>query len=129
MKNYTVRIRIANVESVSLEIRDVDNEVIKEPVGVLGVKGNVRARVGEIHEKARLNELQGPEVEELGKLLFAVLFDEGIRRDFIEIYRRAQQEKVLLRVELDINEKQLPEIAALPWEFMYLPPGELSGTL
>jgi hypothetical protein len=120
MKNYTVRIRIANIDSVSLEIRDVNNEVIKEPAGVLGYKDSVQARVGELHEKARLNELQGAEVEELGKLLFYVLFDEGIRRDFIDIYRRAQQEKVLLRVELDIDERQLPGIAALPWEFMYL---------
>jgi hypothetical protein len=128
-KYYTIRIRIANVDSVSLEIRDVNYRVIKEPGGGFGFKDNVRDRILELHEKARLNELQEAEVEELGKLLFSALFDEGLRREFLDIYQKAQQENALLRLELDVDEQHLPEVAALPWEFMYLPPGELHGAL
>lgn len=125
-KYYTVRIRVAHPDGVSLEIHD---EKIKEPKGVFGFRNSVRSRILELHEKAGLNELKGAEVEELGRLLFSVLLDEGLRRDFLEIYLKAQQDSALLRVELDIDERQLPEIAALPWEFMYLPPCELHGAL
>jgi hypothetical protein len=128
-KYYTIRIRIANVDNVFLEIRDVNDRVIKEPTGGFGFKDNVRSRVEALHEKTRLNELQGAEVEELGKLLFSALFDEGLRREFLDIYQKVQQENALLRLELDVDERQLPEVAALPWEFMYCPPGELHGAL
>jgi len=128
-KYYTIRIRIANVDSVFLEIHDVNDRVIKEPSGCFGFKDNVRDRILELHEKARGNDLDGASIEELGKLLFSALFDEGLRREFLDIYHKAQQENALLRIELDVDERQLQDIAALPWEFMYLPPGDLYGAL
>lgn len=128
-KYYTFRIRVAHPDGVSLEIRDENDRVIKEPAGVFGFRDSVRSRILELHEKAGLNELKEAEVEELGKLLFSALFDEGLRRDFLDIYQKAQQENALLRLELDVDEHQLPEIAALPWEFMYLPPCDLHGAL
>jgi hypothetical protein len=68
-------------------------------------------------------------VEELGELLFNVLFDQGLRREFLDVYQKAQQENAVLRLELDVDEHKLPEVAALPWEFMYLTPGKLHGAL
>lgn len=128
-KYYTIRIRIANIDNIHLDIYDTNNQLIREPSGRFEFKDNVRDRVLELHEKARRNDLDGASVEELGTLLFSALFDEGLRREFLDIYQMAQQENALLRLELDVDERQLPEVAALPWEFMYLPPGELHGAL
>jgi hypothetical protein len=128
-KYYTIRIRIANIDNIHLDIFDTNNQLIREPSGGFGFKDNVRDRISELHEKARRNDLDGASVEELGKLLFSALFDEGLRREFLDIYQKAQQENALLRLELDVDERQLPEVAALPWEFMYVSPGELHGAL
>lgn len=37
------------------------------------------------------------------------------------------QEKKLLRIELGIDEAKLPEIAALPWEFLHTPENPITG--
>ena len=59
---------------------------------------------------------------ELGEVLFEILFDDVLRQDFANFYHQVvQEEKQLLRVELDIDETLMPEVAALPWEFMCLP--------
>ncbi|MGD2089185.1 MAG: CHAT domain-containing protein [Candidatus Aminicenantes bacterium] len=128
-KYYTIRIRIANIDNIHLDIYDANNQLIMEPSGRFGFKDNVRDRISELHEKARGNDPDEARVEELGKLLFSALFDEGLRREFLDIYQKAQQENALLRLELDVDERQLPEVAALPWEFMYVSPGELHGAL
>ena len=58
----------------------------------------------------------------LGEILFDVLFDDELRPDFVSFYYQVvQQEKQLLRVELDIDEQGMTDVAALPWEFMCLP--------
>ncbi len=128
-KYYTIRIRIANIDNIHLDIYDTNNQLIREPSGRFGFKDNVRNRVLEFNKKARRNDPDEASVEELGKLLFSALFDEGLRREFLDIYQKAQQENALLRLKLDVDERQLPEVAALPWEFMYLPPGKLHGPL
>jgi hypothetical protein len=128
-KYYTIRIRIANLENVRLDIYNPDNELIKEPTGHFGFKGDIRTQTLELHEKARQNEVDNSVIKELGELLFSVLFDQALCREFLDIYRKSQQENALLRLELDVDERQLPEVAALPWEFMYLPPGDLHGLL
>jgi hypothetical protein len=125
-KYYTARIRIVDADNVRLEIYD---NRIREPGGAFCLSPDDRFKIRELQDKARMNDLDEASVEEFGKLLFSALFDEGLRREFLDIYQKAQQENALLRLELDVDERQLPEVAALPWEFMYLPPGELHGAL
>jgi hypothetical protein len=63
-------------------------------------------------------------------VLFNVLFDDRLRPDFVSFYHQVvQQEKQLLRVELDIDEQGMPEFAALPWEFLCLPARANLGTI
>jgi hypothetical protein len=120
-KYCRLRVRIAGSERVSLEIRDWDDKQ-KEYAGDLGYKDENRSRILELHHAARKGELSGPGVEELGKRLFSVLFAERLRREFLEIYRKAGNENAMLRLELEVDEVGYPEIASLPWEFMYAPP-------
>ena len=62
--------------------------------------------------------------------MFDILFDDVLLHDFVNFYHRVvQQEKQLLRVELDIDEQGMPEIAALPWEFMCVPARANLGTI
>ncbi|MGE5344099.1 MAG: CHAT domain-containing protein [Candidatus Omnitrophota bacterium] len=127
-KYYTARIRISNMGGVLLEVQGTDGQFSNQSTGVFGYN-KVKVRVEELHEKARSNELNGAEVEELGELLFSALFDDGLRRDFLDIYQTAKAQNALLRLELDIDEEHLPEIAALPWEFMYMPGSQRSDSM
>ena len=128
-KYNTLRIRIANADNVRLEIHDSDNRLISDPPGSFGFKGKVRSRILELQAAARNGELSGSKVEELGQLLFSALLDESLKVEFFNHCHRAEKEKALLRLELDVDESRLPEVAALPWEFMYAPPGAGHGAL
>jgi hypothetical protein len=77
---------------------------------------------------ARENRLNDSgQARQLGEILFDILFDDRLLIDFVTFYDRVVQqekqlqEKQLLRVELDIDERIMPEVAALPWEFLRLP--------
>jgi hypothetical protein len=126
---YTLRIRIAGSERVTLEIRDPENRSINEVAGKLGFSGENREQVLQLLDQARRAELTAEGAEELGNLLFSILFDDTLRREFLQIYRKAQDDGALLRMELDVDETGYPEIASLPWEFMFVPPGADSGAL
>jgi hypothetical protein len=128
-KFYTLRIQIAGPKRVVLEIRDGENQSINEVHGNLGFTEENRARLKELHDAARRSELDKPGVEELGKLLFSILFDDTLRREFLEILRKAEDQNALLRLELDVDEVDYPEIASIPWEFMYVPPAPDCGAL
>ncbi len=69
------------------------------------------------------------EVRELGESLFTTLFDERLSREIFGFYEMARDEDALLRVELDVDEQQLPDVAALPWEFMRVPSDAGYGTV
>lgn len=128
-KYYNIRIRIANADNVQLEIYDTNHDLKGEPGGSFAFKGKNRTRIIELLGIACEGEISPPQVEELGALLFNVLFDQGLRREFLDVYQKAQQEDAVLRLELDVDEHKLPEVAALPWEFMYLAPGKLHGAI
>ena len=128
-KYYNIRIRIANADNVQLEIYDTNHDLLGEPGGSFTFKGKNRTRIIELQGITQEGRISTLEVEELGKLLFNVLFDQGLRREFLDVYQKAQQENAVLRLELDVDEHKLPEVAALPWEFMYLTPGKLHGAL
>ncbi|WP_293082412.1 SUMF1/EgtB/PvdO family nonheme iron enzyme, partial [Moorena sp. SIO3H5] len=69
------------------------------------------------------NELNNAQdTRKLGETLFEAIFDDVLRQEFVNFYQEAvRDKKQLLRIELDIDEQTIPEVAALPWEFMCLP--------
>jgi hypothetical protein len=128
-KYYTLRIQIAGSQRVILETRDFENRSINEVAGSLGFTKKNRTRITELHDAARRAELNDKGVEELGTLLFSILFDDNLRREFLDVFRKAASEDALLRVELDVDEVGYPDIASMPWEFMYVPPAADCGAL
>jgi hypothetical protein len=118
-KYYTARIRIVDADNVRLEIYDTENNRISEPPGAFGLSPDERFKIRELHDKARTRNISKDDIKELGSLLFSALFDEGLRREFLEVSRKAQDENAFLRLELDINESLFTEEASLPWEYMY----------
>ncbi len=119
---YTYRIRIANKNTVQIEQYDAENNDRGQPSGQFGYKGKAKTRIQKLHQAVRDSGVSGPEIQELGEKLFEILLDPGLRNDFFAFYREAQEKKALLRIELDVDERQLPEIVALPWEFMRVSP-------
>ncbi|MBD2607391.1 CHAT domain-containing protein [Scytonema hofmannii FACHB-248] len=119
---YTYRIRIANVERVQVEKWDAQHKLLGEPSGVFRYKDNLE-EINSLINTARNGEIKNSKQARLvGEVLFNTLFDDTLRQDFVNFhFQVVQQESQLLRVELDINEQGMPEIAALPWEFMCLP--------
>ncbi len=118
---YTYRIRIANRDRVQVEVQDQEGNVLGNPSGKFGYTGGHVQQIQKLRQSAQKGELDSAGVETLGELLFAALFDETLRRDFFEYYDRARREGVLLRVELDVDEHTLADVAALPWEFLRVP--------
>jgi len=125
---YTYRVHITNRDNVQVEIHDPAKSLLGEPSGDLGYKSEA-ARIQELCQTARKGKLTDSTVQELGERLFATLLDEGLCRDFFGLYKRACHEGVPLRLELDVDERQLPDVAALPWEFMRVPSSAGYGTI
>jgi hypothetical protein len=119
--HYTYRIRIGNRHEVYAKALTPEGQLLCEHQGSLDYKGEIKRRIQELHRAACEAELTGSEVKELGETLFVAMFDEGLRRHFFDCYEKVRSGERLLRVELDVDERELPDVAALPWEFMRVP--------
>ena len=119
---YTYRIRVANDEHVQVEKLNAQDKLLGEPFGVLRYKEKSE-EINFLVQIALSAELKNSkQARVLGEALFDTLFDNTLCQDFVNFhFQVVQQERQLLRVELDIDERGMPEIAALPWEFMCLP--------
>ncbi len=127
---YTYRVRVANPERVQVEKRNLQGDSLGEPNGAFGYKGPLRHKIDDLVRAAQSGALRGSRIKELGEALFQALFDDGLCHDFVAFYEQVVHvEDKLLRVELDIDEQELPEVAALPWEFMRLPTSANLGTI
>jgi formylglycine-generating enzyme required for sulfatase activity len=127
---WNYRICVANYERVQVQKCNDKNQSLGEPSGLFRYQYKL-AEITPMLATARNNELQNPsQTRAIGEVLFEILFDDRLLQDFVNFYHRVvQQEKQLLRVELDIDEQGMPEIAALPWEFMCVPARANSGTI
>lgn len=121
-----------------VSITDIDKVRVrkqgpKRAMGVLSGRFDYAAQEDYLHtwlEEARLNRLTGSQIQDFGQRLFTVLFDEKLRHNFLSFYEEVMQnEKALLRIELDVDESKLPHIAALPWELMQIPDNSGHGTV
>ncbi|MCL2934301.1 MAG: CHAT domain-containing protein [Trichodesmium sp. MAG_R03] len=127
---YTYCIRVANYDRVQVEKRNPKYQDFGRPFGVFRYHEKFQ-QIEPMLEMARDNSLNDTEnARALGEVLFDVLFDDGLVHDFVGFYREVvQQKEQLLRVELDIDEAQMPEVAALPWEFLRVPKRANLGTI
>lgn len=62
------------------------------------------------------------ELDALGEALFEALFPDNVYSSLREHYGKLQADQVL-RLELDLDEAHLPQVAALPWELLRAPMG------
>ncbi|MBJ7295162.1 MAG: CHAT domain-containing protein [Dolichospermum sp.] len=127
---YTYRIRVAHEELVQVQKWNAQHESMGEPSGKLRYqeKQEEIKKLLKIVSNNELNNLTLTRI--LGEILFEVLFDNTLRQNFVDFhFQVVQQEEQFLRVELDIDEQRMPELAALPWEFMYLPATANSGEI
>lgn len=130
-KTYcTYRIRVANRDRIQVEKWDSQHQDRGQPSGAFQYQQKL-PEIAPLLQTVRNNELNDSTLaRSLGEALFDVLFDDVLRQDFVNFYYQVvQQEKQLLRVELDIDEQAMPEIAALPWEFMCVPARANLGTI
>ncbi|BAZ13842.1 hypothetical protein NIES4071_56820 [Calothrix sp. NIES-4071] len=130
---YTYHIRVANHSLVQVEKQDSQHQSLGQPSGKFRYqeKFSNNSEIAQLLNLANKDELNDSnKARLLGEALFDLLFDDVLRQDFVNFYYEVvQQKKQLLRVELDIDEQNLPEVAALPWEFMCLPQSANSGTI
>lgn len=122
-------IRIASQSVVQVTQYDTSDTVTGRPTGRFGYHGAIRQRIQELQQQASRSDLTSATVRELGEVLARVLFDATLRRDFLNFYEQAQQMGAYVRLELDIDERAFPEVAALPWEWMYFPADHDYGAL
>jgi CHAT domain len=128
---YTYRISVANRELVQVEKLDSNNKSLSQPSGKFRYQEKLTEDIQELLKITQNNQLNdSSKSRELGEALFDVLFDDKLGQNFIDFYDQVvHRENQLLRVELVIDERTLPEVAALPWEFMCLPQRYDSGTI
>jgi hypothetical protein len=129
MNTFTYRIRIANLENVQVDKRNADGQEIGQPSGALRLTER-EAKLERLRARTFAEEITPEEIAELGVCLFEALFDDALRNDFLLFYDQVVfKEKALLRIELDIDEAQMPAVAALPWEFLRTPPNQITGEI
>lgn len=128
---YTYHIRVANQKLVQVEKWNSQNQSLGQPSGKFRYRGKLIEQIRSLIQVTCNNELNdSSKARTLGEALFDVLFDDVLRQDFVNFYYQVvEQEKQLLRVELDIDEQNMPEVAALPWEFMCVPARANLGTI
>ena len=127
---HTYRIQVANYDRVQVEKWNSQHQPLGEPAGACRY-GDKLTELTPLLTKAEDGSLQSSdEVRQLGETLFDILFDDVLCRDFVSFYEQVvHQDRQLLRIELAIDEQVMPEVAALPWEFMCLPKREKLGTV
>ncbi len=128
---YTYRIQITNRDRVQANKVNPQKQNLGQPSGAFGYKDALKEQIDAFVAQAQAKEMnQDDQVKGLGEALFNALFDPVLRQDFVGLYNQAvHTEDALLRIELDIDEQALPDVAALPWEFMRLPTEANLGAL
>ncbi|NEO20659.1 MULTISPECIES: CHAT domain-containing protein [unclassified Moorena] len=127
---YTYRIYLINPRRVRVEKEEPGKPDNIIP-GVFRYQDKITPEVRELIEEVRKNGINDANQSRfLGEALFDTLFDDVLCYDFIRFYNEVVGTKQqLLRVELDIDEQNIPEVAAFPWEFMCLPQRKKLGTM
>jgi hypothetical protein len=131
---YTYRICVPDERLVRVQMWDCQNQSPTEASGKFRrekLTDEIKALIETTRNaplKEQLNDSE--QIRLLGEALFDVLFDKELSQHFIDCYRRVVVQQVQrIRIELEIDEEFLPDIAALPWEFMCVPKRYNAGNI
>lgn len=106
---------------IDVEAHDIDNTTIEERGGDCRL-GIISARITDLDNKIRRGKASEDELNELGELLFNALFPAEITTRFRDmLVEVTQKNETILRLELDLDDAKLPQIAFLPWELLRAP--------
>ncbi|ABG51366.1 hypothetical protein Tery_2132 [Trichodesmium erythraeum IMS101] len=126
---YIYRIHLKNHHNVEIERYNHKKKLPGSSSGKFCYQEKEK-EIQKLLEVAINNELNAEQTSQLGEALFNSLFDSRLCQDFINFYFEVvQKKKQKLRIELDIDEKEMPEFAALPWEFLCIPEEVNQGTI
>ncbi len=82
--------------------------------------GDKLGRIEELHQLATKNQLNDPKkIVELATKLFNSIFEARLADKFIQLYSTFRSGHI--RVELELDTAELPELEGLPWEFIRHP--------
>jgi hypothetical protein len=128
--SYSIyRIHLKNHHNVEIEKYDERKKSLGRPSGKFCYQEK-QQEIQVLLEAASNSQLTAEETCQLGEALFDSLFDSQLGQNFIDFYFQFVQEKEQkLRIELDIDEQEMPEFAALPWEFLCIPERFNQGTI
>lgn len=127
---FTFHLSVQNDQEVRVTQSGGDESWPGHPEGKLNYKGRQKQRIAALCQAVHNNSANKNQIRELGQLLFTTLFDDSLRVPFLEGYIRVRkQPNAVLRLELEINENVLPDLAALPWELMCAPATGITGEL
>ena len=113
------RITINSKDRLSINIEEPDGS--RQFSADFGYSEALVQQIAAFQQKARQQnpaDLSSDEVRLLGEQLFQAIFDKQLQGEFEKLYQKVLANDDLLRVELDIDEEYLPQVAAFPWEFM-----------
>ena len=116
---YIFRITINSKERLSINIEEPNGS--RQFSADFGYSEALVQKIADFQKKAREQkptDLSDEDVRQLGEQLFAAIFDKQLQGEFEKLYKKVVADKDLLRIELDIDEEYLPQVAAFPWEFM-----------
>lgn len=124
--DYSYRVSITDTTHTRIEKKAPDGSELGKRQGELRFTGEAQSRLIELQQMALDGRLETADdadvVRELGELLFNGLFDDRLSEDFFSFYyNQVRKDDALLRFEISVDETVLPEIAALPWEFLVIP--------
>ncbi|MGK7893987.1 MAG: CHAT domain-containing protein [Xenococcus sp. (in: cyanobacteria)] len=119
MKQYRYHICVSNENSVKVKKWIPGSTVPNESFGIFQ-KTKITDQIHEAFQNPVT--LKNEQVQKVGEALFETLFDEQLRKDFLNFYQKVVRKlDQTLEVVLEINETALPEAVAYPWEMICLP--------
>ncbi len=121
MQYYRWQVKLINPTSkIEIEICNPLGEIIESPQ-VDSVVSQIPIKVTELAKKTRniRTPLKSREIKELGESLYNILFPAEVDNIFRSLLLKVNQNKAVLHLELYLD--NVPNISALPWEFMQTP--------
>ena len=106
---------------IRVTARDADNQTINNEPGGDCRLAEISPDITRLVKRVRSGAASASDLEQLGEALFDALFPAEITANFRSLLASLGGQDALLRLELDLDEAALPQVAALPWEFLRAP--------
>ncbi len=123
---YIYRVNIIGFDTVRVEKSNGRSLIRTRNFQYKELKSVIQKLSERVYKERELDEAT---LKELGKVLFDALLEPSVQDEFRSFYREARERNALLRVELVVNESQISEVAALPWEFLHAPADEATNSI